>query len=226
MTKSTSLFLSILLTVLCAFQAFSQKNKTFTGRLEYKITPRDTSLRELIPENKMIVYCNDTIVRVENFTSQLGTQVTIRHMALDKSYLLIAADFGKFAIRSDMSESDTATVDPDKVYSFKKKCFKRKILGRKAKRVVATHKGFQAPIEFLYLKGYSTKIVNPFPEIDGIPVRYSLVSHDAVLDYELVKISEYSPERDLFGIPSDYEKVDFNFFMDKLIESKSGMSGE
>ena len=46
---------------------------------------------------------------------------------------------------------------------------------------------------------------------------------DAVLDYELVKMSEYTPERDLFGIPDDFERISFNDFMDRLIDSQENM---
>ena len=194
--------------------SLSQKYTPFTGMLEYKITIRDTSLRSVIEDNQMFLYTNDTISRMENFTPQLGKQVVIRHMGLLKSYMLIDTDKGKFAIKVD--ESDKDTVVTESKYQFKKKCFKRKILGYKAKRLEVTHPAFDEPIEFLYLKNRSNKYLNNFEQSPGLLVKYSVVSVDGIYDYELVKISEFAPNRDLFGIPSDYQKVTINEFMDYM----------
>jgi len=204
--------------------------------LEYKISTRDTMMSQLIPDNRMIVYTNDTVVRVENFTHNLGTQIAIKHMILDKSYLLLDTEFGKYAIQMDESEaqkqkqaSDT-TYSEDDEYVFEKKCGKKRMLGYKMNRVLVTHPEFgeseeEETIEFLYLKGYSSRIVDAYPKINGIPTKYSVITPDAVLDYTLVKISEYTPDHDLFGIASDFERVSFNEFMDKLIEA-NGAQGE
>lgn len=194
--------------------------------LEYKISVRDSALQGMVPDNRMLVYTNDTIVRIENFTDHLGTQVAIKHMVLDKSYLLLETGFGKFALQMDetkeqekMKESDTTTSNADK-FAFNKKCGKRSLLGRKMNRVLVSHPDFDTPIEFLYMKGYSTKIVDTYDRINGIPVKYSVITTDATYDYELIKISEYTPQHDLFGIPADFKRVSFDEFMDKLIESK------
>ena len=150
---------------------------------------------------------------MENFTQQLGKQVVIRHMELNKSYLLIDAKVGKFAIK--MVNSDTTSYVSK--YQFEKKHCKRKILGRKAKRLLVNHPGFEKPIEFLYLKKFGNKYLNNFDEAPGLLVKYSVVTPDGVLDYELIRISEYSPNRDLFGIPSDYQKVTIDEFMDQML---------
>ncbi|MFT5779723.1 MAG: hypothetical protein ACI837_002682 [Crocinitomicaceae bacterium] len=224
----------MLLASLFSSSVSAQYRKHFTGMLEYKISVRDTSMRGMVPDNKMIVYTNDTVVRIENFTGNLGKQVAIKHMMMGKSYLLLETDFGKFALQMDLDEEISSaepnpndTVSADAVeYTYKKKCFKRKILGKKVNRIEVSHKDFPEPIEFLYMKGYSSKIVDAYPDISGIPVRYSVPMTDAVLDYELVKISEYTPNRDLFGISDDYERISFDAFMDRLIQSKETMQGE
>jgi hypothetical protein len=209
----------------------SKKTKTFTGMLEYKISVRDSALRDLVPDNRMIVYTNDTIVRVENFTQNLGQQIAIKHMLLDKSYLMLDTEFGKYAIQMDESEGqkdqqarDTTPSEMDQ-FVFDKKCGKTRMQGHKMKRVMVSHPQFKEPIEFLYMKGYSRKIVDAYPEIEGIPTKYSVITPDAIFDYTLEKISEYSPEQDLFGIPSDFERISFDEFMDKLIDAK-GAQGE
>lgn len=204
------------------FTGIAQKGQ-FIGMLEYKITARDTALQALYPENKMLLYTNDTIVRVENFTSQLGKQVTLRHIEKNKSYLLLSTAFGNFAIQTDLNKQPDSTKISK--YTFEKKCFKRKIAGRKANRIIASHEDFKEPIEFWYFKDIDSKYHDTFEGIPGLPVKYSVATPDVIYDYELVKVLEYTPDRDLFGVPSDYERISFDDFLDKLIQSK-GQSSE
>lgn len=232
MTKQRNFMRSFILLIALVFAlpnaGFSQskKTKTFRGMLEYKISVRDTALRDLVPDNVMIVYTNDTIVRIENFTQNLGLQVAIKHTLLDKSYLLLDTDFGKYAIQMDESKeqekkksSDTTTAQIDQ-FVFEKKFGKKRLLGRKMNKLMVSHPDFEHPIEFLYLKGYSSDIVDAYPKINGIPTKYSVITPDAIFDYELVKINEYTPANDLFGIPSDFKRVTFDEFMDTMIDSK------
>lgn len=205
----------LLITFLLSQNGLAQKHKPFVGMLEYKISARDTSMQTIMPNNSMLIYTNDTIVRTENFTSQLGKQVVIRHIEKNKSYLLLETQLGKFAIQTDHSISDT--VVRERKYTFKKKMFKRKILGRKANRMIVSHPEFEQSIEFWYLKKYSHKYTDIFEEIPGIPVKYSIPTADGILDYELVKISEYTPDNDLFGISVEYERISFDDFLDKML---------
>jgi len=209
--------------LLCAFiftsvGSFSQKNKRFTGMLEYKITIRDSAMQTLIPESRMIVFTNDTIVRTENNTGQLGQQVVLRHIEKNKSYLLLNTPLGKFAIQTDLNSSDT--IQKISHFSFEKKCMKRKLLGKKMKRMMVSHPDFEEPQEFWYLPTISSKYNNAFTEMPGLPVKYSIPTRDGIMDYELVKISEFLPERDMFGVPSDYERISFDGFMDLMIKSQ------
>ena len=196
----------------------AQKRNRFTGMLEYKVSLRDSLMKDLISDNTMVIYTNDTIVRVENQTDQLGKQVVIRHMEKNKSYLLLDTQIGKFAIQTDHSIRDTVIVESK--YDFKNKLCRTKILGKKANCVVASHPSFEEPIEFLYFKDISNKYNNIFESINGLPVKYSIPSADGILDYELVRINEFLPERDMFGIPSDYERLSFDDFLDKMLAPK------
>lgn len=228
------LLFSILITFVCITSSIAQKG-SYTGMLEYKITIRDTSLRKIIPDQTMIVYSNDTITRKENDTEALGKQVEIHHMELNKSYILLNGPWGKYAIQNDLNNPDKPDTIPSK-YSFgKKKWFKTKILGRKAKRIMVSHPNFEEPIEFLYLKKLNNKYLGNFDDAPGLLVKYSVSTVDGIYDYELVKISEYTPNRDLFGIPSDYLKVTIEEFMDvylgiispqELYNKKNGIEEE
>lgn len=222
MKKSLKSILSFaclpLISFLLASNSFGQKGsktKQFSGVLEYKITMRDTNMRRLVPDNKMYVYTNDTIARIENYSQQLGLQVTIRHMELNKSYLLLTVhDTVNFAIKTDHNAADTSKKEPQ--YTYKKKLFKKKICGLRANRMMVSHPNFKEPIEFLYLKKYKREYLNIFEGLPGLPVKYSIPTADGVVNYELSYIKEYSPRRDLFGIPSDYKKVTFDEFMDYM----------
>ncbi len=181
--------------------------------LEYNIVMRDTALRKLVPANAMRLYTNDTLTRMENFSPQLGSQTTIRHLKLNKSYLLLTVqDTMNFAIKTDLNRVDTGQVVSK--YTYKKKWFKKKHLGLRANRMIVDHPEFEEPIEFLYLKKYSREYLNNFDGIPGLLIKYSVATPDGVLNYELVQKRDYMPDRDLFGIPADYRKVTFDEFMD------------
>ncbi len=203
----------------CPADVMAQKQSSFSGMLEYKISVRDTALRSLFPDNSMFIYTNDTILRVENFTNQLGKQVVIRHMEMQKSYLLLDTPIGKYSIRTDETASDS--VKSESQFTFKKKMFKKVIVGRKANRMLVTHPDFKTPIEFLYFKKIPSKYGTFYQEMPGLPVRFSVPTADGIIDYELVKMNEYTPNRDLFGVPSDYQLVTFDEFLEKYISSKS-----
>lgn len=216
--KHPKIHLSVLLifigTLLCVTPSFGQKKKKpFTGMLEYNIVMRDTALRKLVPANAMRLYTNDTLTRMENFSGQLGAQTTIRHMKLNKSYLLLTVqDSINFAIKTDLNKADTGQVVSK--YTYKKKWFKKKHLGLRANRMIVDHPDFEEPIEFLYLKKHSREYLNNFDGIPGLLVRYSVATPDGIVNYELVQKRDYMPDRDLFGIPADYRKVTFDEFMD------------
>lgn len=212
---------SVLFVAFFGSVGIAQQSGHFTGMLEYKITARDTSLRAFYPDNSMFVYTNDTIVRTENYTAQLGIQVNIHHLEKNKAYLLLDNDIGKFAIASDynsLKRSDTATYVSK--YHFHKKGGSKKVLGRKMKRMLVTHDDSKETFEFWYDKKISAKYNNIFPEMKGLPVEYSVVTPDAVLDYRLIRISEYMPDRDLFGIPSDFERITFDEFIDRMLKQQ------
>ena len=125
---------------------FSQGNKTpFIGTLTYRITICDTALQKFVPTRYMKVSTNDTLIRIENETDRLGKQVVIKHMPLQKSYLLLETAFGKYAIQTDHSLIKADTILP---YTFRRKLGKLKICGLKAKKVLASHKGFTEPLAF------------------------------------------------------------------------------
>ncbi len=211
MQKAALLFTLLLLS---HFSFTQKKHESFVGKLVYSIEIMDTSLREMIPNKKMVIYTNDTLLRIENRTDQLGDQVIVKHLGLDKSYLLIATPFSNYAIQTDHSTEEKDSYP----YTYKKKCGTKKILGMKAKRLMVSHANFKEPMEFLYLKKYSTKYVNTLENFPGLPVKYYISSIDGTYKYELISIEYITPEKDLFGIPSDYKRVSFTQFLEEIMQ--------
>jgi hypothetical protein len=211
-----------ILLILLSFSYFAQTYEPFQGKLVYSIEMADTSLHKFIPIKTMVIYTNDTIVRIENETSQLGKQVVIKHTTLNKSILLVQNGNEKYAIQTDLNKQ-IEKVNKDSLnpkLDYKKKLGKRKILNLKANRIELTMKGKKQKIEILYLKKYSPKYIDAYNEIPGLPVRYYINTDDGVAVYTLVYIENVKLNRDLFGVPVDYKKVSFDQFMDEVIKSK------
>ena len=121
--------------------AFSQKDRTFNGELLYtieRISPKDS-----IP-GKMLIYAKDSLQRVVNFSSNLGKQEMIKHLRLNKSFLLVTTTRGDYAIKTDHQQSDS-TVN----YSYKRKLGKLSVGGIKAKRAELSIKGIDFSAIFI-----------------------------------------------------------------------------
>ena len=185
----------------------------FSGKLVYSISIKDTSLQHMIPNRTMVIYTNDTLIRIENETDQLGKQVIIKHLTLNKSYLLLSTPMNNYAIQTDHNDGKEIKFP----YSFKLKRGKRKILGMKAKRLMVSHENFKEPIEFLYLPLLSPKYINTLDNFPGLPVLYYISSVDGTYEYRLISIEKSTPNHDLFGIPSDYKRVTFDTFLNEVL---------
>lgn len=202
-----------ILIFLYQFAVFAQKQVPFKGRLIYKIeftNPLDSSQNTI---SKSIIYTNDTLVRVESETGQLGPQVLIKHLIFQKYYLLINYNDTKFAIQQNVPK-DTI---PSK-YTFKKKFGSKKIDGVKAKRVLVNATSFDKPIEMWYFPKISPKYLDVLKGINGLPVDYYLQLEDGILHYTLEKIEFSEVNKDLFGIPTDFKKVSFDEFVDQMMQ--------
>jgi hypothetical protein len=198
--------------------AYGQKGKSpFVGTLTYKITICDTALQKFVPTRYMRIHSDDTLTRIENESDRLGLQVVIKHMQLNKSYLLLQTPFGKYAIQTDHNQSKQDSVLP---YSFKKKFGKKKICGLKATKTSVRHKGFADPMVFYCVKKYSPKYLNTFENAPGLPVIYYIPTNDGMYKYELIEVELRKPAHDLFGIPSDFERVTFDQFMEEVMKTQ------
>jgi hypothetical protein len=167
----------------------------------------DTNL--VMKEWKVRVFTNDTVVRVETETGQFGTQIYIRHMALGKAYLLLELDGKKYAIQTTIEKkADTLP----KKYTVTKKRGTKKIQGVKCYRYYVQDQdasGFYC----YFAKKISGKYLEVYPEIAGLAVDYFLPSQEGLIHYELIEMNVQPVNRNLFGIPSDYQRVSFEEFL-------------
>jgi hypothetical protein len=214
------IFRHILFLLFIPVFSIGQKHEPFTGKLVYSVQMADTALQSLYPATQMVVYTNDTITRIENETDQLGKQVTIKHLTLNKSYLLIETPDQNFAIQTDLNEMGKK----ESKYTFKKKFFKRKIAGLRANKLLISHPDMKIDREYLYFKKFSPKYINTFEEFPGLPVHYYIITMDGIYEYTLKSIEFYLPPKDLFGIPSDFKKVTLDEFMEYILQQSGGQS--
>jgi len=212
-------FATLTVSVLLTFTAlFGQKTKEpFLGTLTYRITICDTALARYVPVRYMKVYTNDTLTRIENETDRLGKQIVLKHLVLNKSYLLLNTPIGKYAIQTNHNEAKKDSLLP---YMFKKKCGRKSFCGLKANRLSVSHKGFVEPQTFYYFKQYDPKYLNAFENCPGLPVLYYIPTNDGLFKYELISKDTTLPEHDLFGIPSDFRRVTFDEFMNYMMQGQ------
>ena len=191
---------------------------SFVGKLTYKITICDTALERFIPIRYMTVYTNDTLIRIENETDRLGKQIVIKHLFLNKSYLLVNTPTGKYAIQANHNEDNKDSLRMS--YTFQKKCGSKTFCNIKAHKALVRHKDFTRPLVFYYFKKYNPKYLNNFENCPGLPVLYYIPTDDGMLKYELISLNSEVPEHDLFGVPSDFKRVTFDQFIEEMMSSQ------
>lgn len=184
-----------------------------SGMLVYQVDL--LSADTMNPQNhwQVVVYTNDTMVRVETQGGPFGKQVYIRHMVLNKAYLLLAMDGQKFAIRTDLANKSK---DTSLNYTVKKLVGSKKINGIRCKKYKITDVG--APMGYVcyFAKKIPNKFIEVYQDIQGLALDYFLPSQNGLIHYQLVQYEAQVLDKNMFGIPSDYKKVTFEEFMSSL----------
>jgi len=208
-----------LLTLLTAvlFLGSAAAQKAVSGVFLYKASISDSV--SVLKEWNVRLYTNDTIVRVETQTDQVGQQVYIRHMDLRKAYLLLAYNGKKFAIQTDLAEN-TVKDTVGKQYTVKKKFGSKKVAGYKCKKYYVTDKGQPEGYYCWFAKKFDNKYLEVYPEVPYLAADYFLPSQEGLIHYELVSFTPETLNRDMFGIPSDYRRVTFEEFVGQFSDGK------
>lgn len=195
--------------ILASFIGFSQQ--PFSGVFEYtaSISLPDTNV--ILKKWDIKVFTNDTLVRVETETNQFGNQVYIRHLTLNKAYLLLQLEDKKYAIQTNLDKPKNDTVQPK--YTYKKQRGTKRIAGVKCKKYTITDKGQSEGFTCYFAKKISNKYLEVYPEIKGLATDYYIPTADGLVRYELTRIIITDNKRDLFGVPTDYQKITFDEFV-------------
>lgn len=197
----------------CFFLFVCQSHAQISGILLYNVelVTTDTTIQQ----NKwqVVVYTNDTMVRVETQGGPFGKQVYIRHMGLNKAYLLLAMEGQKFAIRTDLAKNNNDSI---KNYTTKKVFGTKKIQGINCTKYRITDNGAPTSYYCYFAKKIPNKYLEVYSDIPGLAIDYFLPSQNGLIHYQLAQYQPQNLEKNIFGIPSDYKKVTFEEFMNSL----------
>lgn len=187
---------------------FAQRNSPFNGELTYNIerlSPKDSS------QAKMLIYAKDSLQKVINFSSTLGRQEMIKHLRLERSYVLVTTTKGKFAIKTKAnSKADTLT------YLYKKKFGSKRIAGIRAKRLEVSLKGVDKKFIFYYTPKINAKYGAAYQNLPGLVLEYFVATDKGLFKYIIEDISFNEPPLSLFMIPDDFKKVSLEEFVEAV----------
>ena len=205
-------FLLALLFSLIIKSGFSQNKGLFSGELTYEIERVDKkdSIRSF-----MIIYAKDSLLRVVNFNSISGKQELIKHLRLNRSYLLVESDQQNFAVRTN----EHLILDTVQNYTFKKQMGTRKIAEIKVKKLRVKHKEISEDLTFYYTKSISSKYANIYKNLPGLPLLFYVPTVDGLLKYTLRELKNNNPPLDLFMIPQGYKIISFEEFTNEFSNS-------
>ena len=187
----------------------SQKTRVFNGELLYEI--ERVSPKDSLP-GKMLIYAKDSLQRIVNFSSVIGKQEMIKHLRLNRSYVLVTTTKGDFAIKTDHNLNK----DTLEAYTFKKKFGKKRIAGIKAKRASVTIRGVENKFTFYYYPKIDAKYGASYHKLPGLALEYYAATENGLFKYTLISLQNSQPPLGLFMIPDNYKKVSLEEFMKEV----------
>jgi GLPGLI family protein len=206
-------YLTLLLAIIFSFQyVFSQKNDVFSGELTYEIERVD---KKDTNRTFMIIYAKDSLLKVVNFNSNSGKQQLIKHLRLNRSYILLETPKQNFAVRTN----EHLVIDSIENYTFKKQMGMRKIAGIPVKKLLVHHKEISEAVTFYYTKSISAKYANVYKNLPGLPLLFYIPTKDGLFKYTLKELKNNNPPLELFMIPKEFKIVSFEDFSNEFLKS-------
>ena len=206
-------YLTLLLAIIFSFQyVFSQKNDVFSGELTYEIERVD---KKDTNRTFMIIYAKDSLLKVVNFNSNSGKQQLIKHLRLNRSYILLETPKQNFAVRTN----EHLVIDSIENYTFKKQMGMRKIAGITVKKLLVHHKEISEAVTFYYTKSISAKYANVYKNLPGLPLLFYIPTKDGLFKYTLKELKNNNPPLELFMIPKEFKIVSFEDFSNEFLKS-------
>lgn len=208
MIKTLSYLVLILLLTACSSPKASIEN--FEGKFIYTISSEQNEADLSDSTSYQIVYAKDSMLRIDNFTP-IGKQIYIKHILKNKAYILMDIGMRKVAIQTIAD-----TTENKGRYLFKKTNGKEKFADRKAKNIHVTDTAYDTTITMNYLEEIPAKYSTAIDGMPGLPAKYSINANGTWLTYQLMSIEERPLNIDLFGIPSGYEVITLDEFIDLI----------
>lgn len=182
--------------------------KPFSGALTYKVELIDSTLKKGVFQYYMRLYTNDTLVRIENESVNFGKQILIRHLNLNKQYLLLEYDNKKYAIQQIIPKDTMPSKYTFTLINKSKKFAKKKSFLAQTK---ITNSTFIFPT--YYCKELNPKYLDILKGIKGLPTQYFLPSESGILRYTLIEVQETQLPQTTFLFSKDYTKITFDEFI-------------
>ena len=205
-------FLLALLLSLFITSGFSQNKGSFSGELTYEIERVD---KKDTNRTFMIIYAKDSLLKVVNFNSNSGKQQLIKHLRLNRSYILLETPKQNFAVRTN----EHLVIDSIENYTFKKQMGMRKIAGIPVKKLLVHHKEISEAVTFYYTKRISAKYANVYKNLPGLPLLFYIPTKDGLFKYTLKELKNNNPPLELFMIPKEFKIVSFEDFSNEFLKS-------
>jgi hypothetical protein len=215
--KKKSMLRTFLLLILICPSFFGQTSsyKPFTGTLTYKVELMDSTLKKGIFQYYMRVYTNDTLVRTETESVNFGKQIVIRHLHLNKQYLLLTHNDKKYAIQQNLA-ADTSSSK----YTFDL-INKKKKFAKTNGYLAYTHlKNSPFTFETYYSKELNPIYLNIFKGIPGLPISYFILSDNGILKYTLIEKELVQLPKNAFLFSKEYQQISFNDFIEAATKNK------
>ena len=179
----------------------------FHGELLFvgtKIFPNDSTKEE------MLIYAKDSLVKVVTFSSNFGKQELLKHLGVQKSYLMLSTTKGNYAVKTDYRSH------VDSTYTFQKRFGSKKILGKRAKRAVVKFKNLEKSFDFYYYKHIPATYGSAFTNFPGLVVDYYLPSDQGLFHFQLSELRKFDPPLTLFMLPEGYKRISLDDFLKEM----------
>ena len=175
----------------------------FSGELVYKVQRVDKIDSTF---SKVLIYAKDSVIKVVSFSSQQGKQELIKHLRLQKSYLLVEINGQKLAIRTN----EHLKKDTVKRYTLEKTRGTKKIAGLKCHKLKWKHPSLQEPLTVYYHKKIGAHYANVYEDFPGLPVLYFIPTDEGLFRYQLIEIKRTETPLSIFLIPQEYKRISFD----------------
>ena len=198
--------------ILILFSCTLPKENTanFEGKFVYHIDNPMNTQDKSDSINYQIVYATDSMLRIDNYTP-IGKQIFIKHIPLNRAYILMDLGNQKVAIQTI---PDTAEVNNS--YAFKHRSGTKTIGGVKTKNIEVKDLELDTTLLMNYAPDIPSKYSTSIVCMPGTPIRYYLFTDNVWLTYELISLDKSPLHIDLFGIPSDYQIVTLDEFIEMI----------